>query len=483
MKLRAIHHDLIWQLAAMSVGAFAQIFQTALLARTEDSREIGLLALLNIMMMLAAALQDAGISSFLIHRTTLSRAQSSTVFLISAAAGAVAAFFVFLSSWPLAWTYKAPEIVLPMQLLALNFVILGAASPYQANFIKALRLAQLARIELLSRLLGLALTIWLIVVRDAGVISIVFGMLGTATVRCALMVFRAPTSWHPTVSPDWSIAPQAFRFSGYQIGSQIINQLCARADQLILGRALGMSELGLYSLAKELILQPSKIVGPIIQRLALPRFAQRQDNRESLRSLFLFTTFTAIASNGLIYVGLALLADPLVRLIYGASYEPAALLIQLMAIFGIVRPLGTILGTLAQSVGRTNIEFRWNVVSSAIVLATSALASTFHDARVMAGALSGMQVLLVILAFSFFAEPLVRASLRDYLHAWAPLSIFFGAIVLIDIWISAHLPAAGVASSVLGILALGGGALVLSRRVRAFERLEPNALPRTTRMP
>ncbi|HBI06300.1 MAG TPA: lipopolysaccharide biosynthesis protein, partial [Erwinia persicina] len=73
------------------------------------------------------------------------------------------------------------------------------------------------------------------------------------------------------------------KYGVYQLGSQTINQLRTQADSLIVGKVMGAEMLGVYSLAKELVLQPLKLVTPVINRLALPRFAEKQHEPAQLQ--------------------------------------------------------------------------------------------------------------------------------------------------------------------------------------------------------
>lgn len=77
-------------------------------------------------------------------------------------------------------------------------------------------------------------------------------------------------------------------------------------DVIIVGKVLGGDSLGLYSLAKDLILQPLKLVSPVINRLALPRFAENQRELHELKAIFLKGTFVIAAFSSCIYISIYL---------------------------------------------------------------------------------------------------------------------------------------------------------------------------------
>ncbi|WP_142890641.1 oligosaccharide flippase family protein, partial [Klebsiella pneumoniae] len=84
-----------------------------------------------------------------------------------------------------------------------------------------------------------------------------------------------------------NICKGVFSYGIYQLGSQIINQLRTQLDVIIIGKVLGGDSLGLYSLAKDLIMQPLKLITPVINRLALPRFAEAQRDTNLLETVYL----------------------------------------------------------------------------------------------------------------------------------------------------------------------------------------------------
>ncbi|WP_155483756.1 oligosaccharide flippase family protein, partial [Vibrio campbellii] len=57
------------------------------------------------------------------------------------------------------------------------------------------------------------------------------------------------------------------------LGGQLLNQIRGNIDNAILGSIMGLSSLGVYSMAKQLIVKPTIIVAPIMQKVVLPVLA------------------------------------------------------------------------------------------------------------------------------------------------------------------------------------------------------------------
>ncbi|WP_148180527.1 oligosaccharide flippase family protein, partial [Klebsiella pneumoniae] len=62
-----------WLLFSNIFAAILQIIQISVLARHLELHELGMLAIVNSILMIAMILQDMGMSSYIIHRQDLSR--------------------------------------------------------------------------------------------------------------------------------------------------------------------------------------------------------------------------------------------------------------------------------------------------------------------------------------------------------------------------------------------------------------------------
>ncbi len=107
----------------------------------------------------------------------------------------------------------------------------------------------------------------------------------------------------------------------------------------------GNEEAGLYSAAAKLIIL-ILILPQMIFQVALPLlFRYIKEDREKYKRVHLFI-FRYLNALGIpLAVGMWLLADPIIELVYHKSgYQPAALALQIMAIFLLARFLGNISG-------------------------------------------------------------------------------------------------------------------------------------------
>jgi exopolysaccharide (amylovoran) exporter len=418
-----------WLFGGTCFAAVLQVVQLGVLARKLETHELGILAIINAILAVAMVLQDMGMSSYIVHRQNITRKEQSTIYWVNVLLSLLTGLLLIAIAWPIAHFYHIPQLTGLIMLTSINFLILGSLSQYQAHFIKAKRMVLLAKIEMVTKLFAFLFTVGLIYYTTLNVSAVILGLFANAAMRVACMIWFGEKSWRPTFEFDKPTFFSSLKYGVYQLGSQTINQLRTQADSLIVGKVMGADMLGVYSLAKELVLQPLKLVTPVINRLALPRFAEKQHDPEQLKKLFLKGTLAIMLFSSLIYLGIGILSPVIVRVLYGSSHEAVAHLIPLMLLFGMLRPMGGLTGSISQANGRTNVEFYWNIVASLIVVAVLATTWIYPNVWYVALTLSISQVLISAFAHPFFIKPVIGIPFMPYARQWMSVAVVFVGIM------------------------------------------------------
>ncbi|TFZ52098.1 lipopolysaccharide biosynthesis protein [Serratia proteamaculans] len=419
----SVKKQAVWLLSGTVFAAVIQLAQLGVIARSFDARELGVLAIINAVLMVAMVLQDMGMSSYLIHRQEITAREQSTIFWVNVFFGLVTGVLILVLAYPLAFFYDMPELTYLFGLVSLNFFILGAMSQYQAHFVKNKFLVSLAKIEMVSKLLSFLATIALIYFLGFTVSAVVIGQFLNASLRLLFMFTMGDRSWSPIFAFCKTTFKQALHYGSFQLGSQTINQLRTQADTFIIGKFLGVEFLGVYSLAKELILQPLKLITPVINRLTLPRFAEKQNSTQDVKKLFLKSVFLIINYSSVVYIFIGLGAFIGVRLLYGSGHEKVAELIPYMLLLGVLRPMGGLTGAISQANGTTKKEFMWNVWAGFIVIAIVFISLIGSSLSLVAMSLSIAQLVMSIAVYPLFVRPVVGVTFREYVLSWGGTAV------------------------------------------------------------
>lgn len=427
--MSSLKNQAVWLFGGTCFAAVLQVVQLGVLARKLEAHELGILAIINAILAVAMVLQDMGMSSYIVHRQNITRKEQSTIYWVNVLLSLLTGLLLIAIAWPIAYFYHLPQLTGLIMLTSLNFLVLGSLSQYQAHFIKAKRMVLLAKIEMVTKFLAFALTVALLYLSPLNVSAVILGLFANAAMRILCMIWFGEKSWRPTFEFDKTTFFSSMKYGVYQLGSQTINQLRTQADSLIVGKVMGAEMLGVYSLAKELVLQPLKLVTPVINRLALPRFAEKQHEPAQLQKLFLKGTLAIMLFSSFMYLAIGILSPVIVRVLYGTAHEAVGHLIPLMLLFGMLRPMGGLTGAISQANGRTNVEFYWNVVASLIVVAVLATTWIWPNVWYVALTLSISQVLISAFAHPFFIKPVIGIRFIPYARQWVSVSVVFVGIM------------------------------------------------------
>ena len=130
----------------------------------------------------------------------------------------------------------------------------------------------------------------------------------------------------------------------------------------MIGKVLGASSLGAYTLASNVILAPfSQIAGPL-QQVLFPAFSMMQDDRERLASAWIRVTRLVGALSIPALVGLVVVAPDFVHVVLGQRWDHAIIVIRILAWVGLLQSLQTLNGEVLLALGRAGLLLAFTVV-------------------------------------------------------------------------------------------------------------------------
>ena len=145
-------------------------------------------------------------------------------------------------------------------------------------------------------------------------------------------------------------------FSKWVLVNNGLGYLRERVDQLVVGKLLGPAPLGLYAMAQEIADLPTSELAQPVARAAYPGYARIAEEPARLAQGYLESLAALLAVTLPAAVGIALLADPLVRVLLGAKWLETVPLIGALVFFAVLRTASTLAGPLFLAMGRVRIE-------------------------------------------------------------------------------------------------------------------------------
>ena len=184
---------------------------------------------------------------------------------------------------------------------------------------------------------------------------------------------------------------------------------------MIVGKFFGSDILGGYSLAKQLVVRPGKMINPVLTRVGAPVLAKFQGSIEMLRRNYLKLINLVAAINVPIYLGILILAPILVDVLYGENYAEIVNLVRILAVYMMVTSVLNPVGSLVVATGRTDLEFFWNLFTLPFVPVAIIVGSQFSIEAVAMGMLLVM-IILFVPFWWFLIKKMIAVDFATYLR-------------------------------------------------------------------
>lgn len=401
-----------WTTASTVSRAVLQLLQVAMLARFLSPADYGLMAMVTVVLSYAALFSDMGLSTAFVQRQQISHEERSSLYWLSVAVGAVLMLLVMAISPLAALFFKEPQLVPLMLLVATNFLVIALGQQLRMDAEKNLNFRPVALIEIFAGLVGFVvavLTAWL----HWGVYALVVAAMTSAWLTMILSWLVLAQGWRPAWRLRWGEVRWFVQFGGTMVLNNVINHTNATIDLVLGGRMLGASQLGVYSVPRNLLLQVQGMVNPIFTRVGFPLIASIQHDKERVKQVYLKTMNMTASVNSPIYVAIAIFAPEIVWLLLGTNWTDAAPLMRVLALWGLLRSFGNPVGSLLFGLGHVKLSVKWNAGLLLIVPPVVWFGSRW-GAIGMAWTMAGLMTALFVPGWAILIKPTCGASLKEY---------------------------------------------------------------------
>jgi O-antigen/teichoic acid export membrane protein len=233
----------------------------------------------------------------------------------------------------------------------------------------------------------------------------------------------------------------ALKFSGDIVGARVAWYCYSNADFIVAGRFLGQSELGTYTFAWTLAHLPLERITGLLNTVMPAFFSAIQDDLASLRKYVLNVTQALALVTFPAAVGISLVASDFVHSALGPRWEGAIVPLELLAIYGAIRTVDSLLPFVLIVTGDTR-RFLWLSLMNLIVLPP---AFYFGSRWGAPGIAAAWLVLYPVLSVPLFWLALrkIQISGREYWRTICPPVVGVAFMVLAVSAIKAVLPISG----------------------------------------
>jgi PST family polysaccharide transporter len=242
----------------------------------------------------------------------------------------------------------------------------GLTTQHYALLVRQMRFDAIALVQTLPQLAAVMVGIGLAMAGAGYWALVIMGIVGGA--GTALVSWIA-SGWRPGLPSRSSGVGSMLAFGGHLTGFSLLSYLTRNADNIVIGRFLGPGPLGIYSKAYALLIFPVQQINAPVNGVVLPALCRLQHQPDQYRRYFLR------AIEGLAFIGMPIIlfafadARSLVLTLLGPRWSGAVPIFRLLAPAALVGTINSTPTWIFTSLGRTDRQFRWALISAPIILA------------------------------------------------------------------------------------------------------------------
>jgi PST family polysaccharide transporter len=439
---RVVSRGAAWSAADFWLQQSSQLLTFIVVGGMLGPEAVGLMTMALTALFFLVAFIAGGFSDALIQRADIRKDHFDTAFWLLLGIG-VGACLVLAGSAPLvAWFFSEPELTRYLQALALALPFIAISAAYQGMLQRELRFRQLATRSMIAYSTGFVVA--LVLARlGFGVWSLVASVLVGRTLDALLLMLVSG------IRPGFRLTRAALAdivsFGKHRVGHQVVGYFIGQFDRVIIGFFLGPIVLGFYSLAERIVTAFTNGITGVVARVAFPVLSGYQRDEGAFRaSVRQFVTWTSVISLP-IFLGLSATSTELLAVLLPASWLPAAPILKVLCLTGLISPLTWVLAAAINACGRSDLVFRNTLVVLGLRVVAGLIAVQIS---VLAVAIANV----VVIVLSLFV--LMAMSDALFRGRWP---YFFG-----NLWVPLGVAGAMVALTMLSGMALGQASALLA---------------------
>jgi len=344
---KRVRSGVSWNVSSSLIEQFIGFVRSIVLARFLAPEDFGLFAMALTIVAALNAVTTIGLNQTIVadkfetrHRL---KAHLDTVWSAELIRSLIVTLLVSASAFPMARFYGQPQLKVIIPVLGLITLVHGFQNIGLVILRKEISFARIFWYELATNVAGIALIVALAVVMRS-VWALVIGLLLTAALGTVLSyVFH---SYRPRLALEKIALRRALNLGKFTLVIAVASYVTTMADNVMVGRLLGTSALGNYSLAYNVASAPISVLVFSLGKVLFPAYAEIAAGHPN-RLEQAFTKVFSISSLILLTIAVPsfLLAGEIVQLLFGSKWTSAGTVLRIMALTIPLRGLALIMST------------------------------------------------------------------------------------------------------------------------------------------
>lgn len=409
--MSGLRKALMLSLGQRYTALILQLVSSVIIARLLSPVEVGIFSISAALIAIAHTMRDFGLGDYIIQERELTQNKVVCAFTITLLIGVGLALILLLASPFVASIYREDGLRRVLQVLALNFALLPFASVGFALLSRDMRFDTIFIVQTVAGITQFVLSIFL-AWRGHSYMSLAWASL--ASNLSTLVMLRLLSKSQFPLRLRFKGIRAIGRFGATSAAANLINEMGRNAHEFVIGYTLGFAAVGLLNKASGLLDTFHTAITQGASRVLLPAFSSSNRVNSRIAEDYARTAqiYTALAWP---FFGLcAVLAYPMITLLFGAQWMESAPLVQIIAIGASIYATYCFAPHVLTATGHVEYKLKANAIGVPIQVALMAVASLVSlKAVVVTGIFTAT---LWFFLYAYLLKRTIGFSIRKYLH-------------------------------------------------------------------
>ena len=333
------------------------------LARLLQPSEYGLLGMVTVFTAIATVFTDSGFGQAMVRKTNLTEEDKLTAFWFSTGVGVLVYIILFLFAPWISVFYKEPQLTDILRITSIPILFSGLLTIPNMIFTREINFKVTTKISfsraILSGVVGIYMAImgygvWALIVQ--GLVSYAIGVI----------MFNYYCRWKIKFIFKKNSFYYLWGFGSKMLASNLINTAYSNLYQIIIGKFYSSTDLGQYQRGQSYSGLFSNTLTQVVQRVSFPTLSKMQDDTERLKYGYRKIIKMSMLVSCLGSMALAAMAKPLIVILIGEKWLPAAEYLQIICLGALLYPVHAINLNVLTVMGRSDLFLKLEIIKKVI---------------------------------------------------------------------------------------------------------------------
>ena len=395
---------IVWS-ALQKFGTLGITFvSNIILARLLTPEDYGCVGLLLIFLVISEVFINGGFEAALIQKKDCTEEDYSTVFYWNVGVSVLCYLALYFSAPVISDFYNISKLT-PLLRVQGIMILMNALGCIQHTMLrKKLDFKKIFIIRFSAAVVSVIAAV-VLAFEGWGVWSLVVQQLVNSFVTTFL--FWITGGWMPKLCFSLNSFKELFSYGVFLLLSDLLNNLTANIQAIIIGRKYTPADMGYYTQARKLSVVPTQSISFVVSQVTFPVLSRLQQSKDQLFTAVRKTLTCMNFVNFPLMLLLVVIAEPLVIFLFSDKWMESIPYFRILCLSGLFNCLQSVNYQVVCAVGRSRDVFIWNVIKMVAGISFILIGMRWNIIGILYAMVAGS-------AFNYLVNALLATSTTGY---------------------------------------------------------------------